>query len=605
MRLGPGPVFVYEWLTTARRWQLYAMRTLFVGAILVVLAVTWNQIHRYRALPERVSLEELARYGESIYFAIVLVELTLVLLAAPAATAGAVCLDKARGTLDHVLTTDLSNAEIVLGKLGVRLIPVLGLIACTLPVVALTSLLGGIDPLALAGSFLVSIGCALVACSLAMTLSVWARKSHEVVIMTYMLLLIWLCFPGLAAIAMYFLGLNGPAAAPIWEVIAWTNPYYLLFAPYTNPTSVDLWTFLIFLGACLATSGGLVGLATVRIRRVAMRQAGRPVADRRRWLPRLRRPSWLPGLPGPSLDLNPVAWREWHRMRPSWMMRIAWGLYAAVGVLWLVLSLRQALSTNMLAEEIAMMSAFQVALGLLLLSVSAATSLAEERVRGSLDILLSTPMSTRSILAGKWWGTFRQVGPVLFWPALLSAGLLLHAGTWSHYLLLIGVILGYGAVITSLGLALATWMSRLGRAIALCVTAYVVFSIGWPILIALTWKESSGPGLLMGCPAVGTFIATALVGPIPHLGPRERSQEYPAALAIWMMLDVALAAALFALTCSTFDGRLGRMPETSDRPPPGKPKGTSPAFDELLDPVPSPPKDRPDEEQGPAPHHPP
>ena len=41
------------------------------------------------------------------------------------------------------------------------------------------------------------------------------------------------------------------------------------------------------------------------------------------------------------------------------------------------------------------MSAFQVGLGLLLLCVSAATSLAEERVRGSLDVLLSTPMSTR------------------------------------------------------------------------------------------------------------------------------------------------------------------------------------------------------------------
>src|SRR6202034_2068302 len=118
------------------------------------------------------------------------------------------------------------------------------------------------------------------------------------------------------------------------------------------------------------------------------------------------------------------------------------------------------LSPNMMAEEIALMSAFQVSLGLLLLSVSAATSLAEERVRGSLDILLSTPMSTRSILAGKWWGTFRQVGPVLFWPALLSAGLLFHFGNWPNYLLLIGVILGYGAVITSLGLALATWVSR-------------------------------------------------------------------------------------------------------------------------------------------------
>ena len=214
MRLGPGPVFVYEWLTAARRWQVYALRVLFVGAILVGLAFVWYNMARYRGIRETASLAELADYGEAIYVTIAGIELTLILLAAPAATAGAVCLDKARGTLDHMLATDLSNAEIVLGKLGVRLIPVLGLVACVLPVVAMSSLLGGIDPTALLGSFLVAIGCAVVGCSLAMTLSVWARKTHEVVMMTYMLIIIWLIFPGLVAMAMYYLGTTSPPSWP-------------------------------------------------------------------------------------------------------------------------------------------------------------------------------------------------------------------------------------------------------------------------------------------------------------------------------------------------------------------------------------------------------
>ena len=219
-----------------------------------------------------------------------------------------------------MLATDLSNAEIVLGKLGVRLIPVLGLIACVAARRGAGSLLGGIDPMALLGSFLVAIGCAVVGCSLAMTLSVWARKTHEVVMMTYMLIIIWLIFPGLVAMAMYYLGTRPPpVAAPVfWQVVADTNPYYLIFAPYTDPAKVDLTTFLAFLGACLAASGGLAGLATVADP-PGRAAAGRPPGGgpRRRWLPRLRRPSWLPRLPGPSLDANPVAWREWHRMRPS------------------------------------------------------------------------------------------------------------------------------------------------------------------------------------------------------------------------------------------------------------------------------------------------
>src|SRR5579871_6183697 len=150
-RLGPGPVFVYEWLTTSRRWQSYALRAGFVGLILLGMALIWYNEWARAGRAEVVSIRDLARFGESMFRLIVSMELSLVLLAAPAATAGAVCLDKARGTLDHMLATDLSDAEIVLGKLGVRLVPVLGLIACVLPVMALASLLGGIDPLAQIG----------------------------------------------------------------------------------------------------------------------------------------------------------------------------------------------------------------------------------------------------------------------------------------------------------------------------------------------------------------------------------------------------------------------------------------------------------------------
>ncbi len=570
IRLGPGPVFVYEWLTSARRWQLYAMRVLFVGAILIGLAFVWYEMARELNVREKVTLAELASCGQAIYTTIAVIELTLILLAAPAATAGAVCLDKARGTLDHLLATDLSNAEIVLGKLGVRLIPVLGLVGCVLPVVALSGLLGGIDPMALAGSFLVAIGCAAVGCSLAMTLSVWARKTHEVVMMTYMLIILWLIFPGLMALAMESLARRPPpAVAPVfWQFVIDTNPYYLIFAPYTDPTTVNLVTFLIFLGVCLATSGGLVGLATVRIRQVALRQAGRPAAVRRRrlaWL--FRRPSWLPRIPGPSIDVNPVAWREWHRTRPSWMMRAAWVLYRALGFLWFVLTLSLPNQQKVDAEGVAFANSFQVAVGLLLLSVGAATSLAEERVRGSLDVLLSTPMSTRSILAGKWWGTFGQLKPILFWPALLSLWLLHEGGSLPRYFVLIGSILAQGAVITSLGLAVATWVSRLGRAVALCVAAYVVFSIGWPILIAvLVPSDPLGPCLVFGCPAVGTYVATDLIG-TSGFASQVNDAVYSAAVTVWMVLDLAAAAALFAATVSSFDRCLGRMPETSEPPP--------------------------------------
>ena len=42
----------------------------------------------------------------------------------------------------------------------------------------------------------------------------------------------------------------------------------------------------------------------------------------------------------------------------------------------------------------ALVCAFQVSVGLLLLSITAPTALAEERIRGSLDVLMATPLES-------------------------------------------------------------------------------------------------------------------------------------------------------------------------------------------------------------------
>jgi ABC-type transport system involved in multi-copper enzyme maturation permease subunit len=91
-----------------------------VAAILVGKIIVWQTVvHRQNRPGQVVSLNALATYGQSLFITIVSIEPTLVRLAAPAATAGAVCLEKARRTLDHMLATDLSNAEIIFGKLGI------------------------------------------------------------------------------------------------------------------------------------------------------------------------------------------------------------------------------------------------------------------------------------------------------------------------------------------------------------------------------------------------------------------------------------------------------------------------------------------------------
>lgn len=142
-----GPVFAFESLIAARRRRFYAMRSLYVGLLLAGLALTWGPMDRPMNRPA-----DAAAIGRLFLLTVLAVQLAAVLLAAPAATAGAVCVDKARGTLLHAFTTDLTDREIILGKLGARLAPVLAVLAYGLPVLALGSFLGGIDLIAAIGA---------------------------------------------------------------------------------------------------------------------------------------------------------------------------------------------------------------------------------------------------------------------------------------------------------------------------------------------------------------------------------------------------------------------------------------------------------------------
>ena len=236
------------------------------------------------------------------------------------------------------------------------------------------------------------------------------------------------------------------------------------------------------------------------------------------------------------------------------------------------------------------MSMFQVSLGLLLLSVSAATSLAEERVRGSLDVLLCTPLSTRSILVGKWWGTFRQATHVLVWPAILAGILVVESGHWISYVLLLGLIMANSAVITSLGLAMATWVSRLGRAVALCVSAYVVLLDRLGGAGFSCWRSPAKRMIISSylwswaVPFYGTIFATMAVAPGDAHFP---GGAYTAGFGafIWIVIDGAVALLLFLTTLATFDRCLGRVSEVAGRPIPYPRKPTAvvdPDFDEWL-----------------------
>jgi ABC-type transport system involved in multi-copper enzyme maturation permease subunit len=577
MSWGPGPVFAFESLIAVRRWQVYAVRATYVGLLLAGLTLTWGPSDRVLNSPA-----DAAAIGRLFLLTVISVQLAAVLLAAPAATAGAICVDKARGTLLHAFVTDLTDREIILGKLGARLIPVLALMACGLPVLALGSFLGGIDLAAALGAELVTAGVAILCCTLALIASVWARKPHQALLLAYTMVGLWVgLFPAWA-----ILFRTGPPTTVAGLIWAMSNPLIAAFAPEILPPggSMGLREQSAFFLATLLISMGLVGLASRRLRPTVLAQANRPQKRQRPDAPaRL-----VDYLPGPPLDGNPVLWREWHRKRPSrWTGRF-WTAYAVVSSLaslyvigWYYAWWGNGVISSGIHLVAAQVNAWQVAIGLLLLSVSAATSLAEERDRGSLDVIMTTPLTSREIVWGKWWGTFAMVPRLAILPIWVTAGASMITGHGLGLVLMIGLILAYAAAITSLGLAVATWIPRLGRVITVSVMAYVLVAVGWPIAVqalpalpafqtAPFATDPNWDGLSLASPFFGIYAATEWAArwsygtPVysPWGSAQPLAHDDPTWPLIWIGVYSAIAWSLAYATLRTFDRCLGRVPES-------------------------------------------
>jgi ABC-type transport system involved in multi-copper enzyme maturation permease subunit len=491
-----------------------------------------------------MTFRDLAKLGENFYLAVIGTQLTLVLLAAPAATAGAICHERASGTMTHVLVTDLSNSEIVLGKLAARLVPVLGLVACALPLLAILTLLGGVAPDALVGAFIVTIGIAILGCSLALTFSLWVKRTHEAILATYAVWGIWLV--GRPFVSLLNNAFDCSLAIP--PRIA--DPYFLAFSPYWYPRIASLKDYLGFLAATTGIAAALAIVVVLRIRAVCTRvNVARKQSLRGRLEKIFGRLDPTRYLPGPSLDFNPVLWREWRRVYPSRWARLA----AVTFVVGAVTASIGAILAARTTFAMAWVNGLQVSIGMLLLSVTAATSLAEERVRGTLDVLLTTPLSTRSIVLGKWLGTFRIVPLLAVLPVfVVSFGNIQNSLYAPTILMTFVFVFACGAAITGLGLAMATWCARVGRAVALAVSAYVLVAVGW--LFTGMWFRAGpdGEGLMMASPF---FFAGQLAADL--CGQADRGHIGWAV--IWILAYMLAALAFLGAALATFNRCLGRV----------------------------------------------
>jgi hypothetical protein len=160
-------------------------------------------------------------------------------------------------------------------------------------------------------------------------------------------------------------------------------------------------------------------------------------------------------------------------------------------------------------------------------------------------------------------------------------------------------VLAHGAALTSLGLALATWLSRPARAVTISVAYYVAVTIGsalfvemviapalrdWanqrvvvppgtpPAVASARWQEVNArvawieEGLLSVSPFGGQIAPAEALVRCYRVTYRKRFWAFQAAL---IAATFAFAAALLGLTVATFDRCLGRVSERAAVGAPG------------------------------------
>ncbi len=456
-----------------------------------------------------VSLREMASAGATAFQFVAYLQLGMICLLAPVFMAGAIAQEANPRTWDILLTTPLNSLQIVLGNLFGRLFFILAMLVSSLPLFAVTQYFGGVPGKSIFLSYAIGAAAAILVGSIAIALSVSRQAGRRAVFLFYITVVIYVGVTW--SLDLSFRG----AGETTW--VTPLNPFLaqqvLLDSENYHPfAAADLighsWLYRAWFGAPVATycwlcglvSLALIGWSTVFLRVIGARQGGTT------WVKRLLRFGSRRARIAGVRDVwqNPIAWREASGKRNTVgtiIARygfIALGLIIAIGAICFyhfgsigLASLRQAALT-IISTEVAIIT-------LTAINVSA-TAISREREDGTLDILLTTPITPAYYVSGKLRGIVSFMIPMMAVPI----GTLL---IFAIYVL----VNGLGA---TGGVTLSVTANTMSRSVpfilpegALLLPFTLVPFIAFCVMVGLSWSLKSRGTIGSVIAAVGVIVA--------------------------------------------------------------------------------------------------
>jgi ABC-type transport system involved in multi-copper enzyme maturation permease subunit len=138
------------------------------------------------------NLATLARESTLLFQHMSYIQLGLVALLSPIFTAGAITQEKDSQTYDILLSTPLTNGQIVLGSLLSRVFFVVALLVSGIPIFAVTQIFGGVAIGSIVYSFLLAASTATVTGAMAMAIATFKIGTRRTIFSFYLFIIIYL-----------------------------------------------------------------------------------------------------------------------------------------------------------------------------------------------------------------------------------------------------------------------------------------------------------------------------------------------------------------------------------------------------------------------------
>ena len=423
-----GPVFTRQATIAPRRAWFYAAPTLFVAALFGIVLTSWQLLIGSQRVE---NLGDLAWFGATVTQILAPLQLAVAMPFSALLVASAVALEKDRKTLELLLMTNLSNSELVLGKLLAGMLTVVMVVVAAVPLMMLVALMGGVS----IGQILriegVTLASALVAGSLGSTIALWREKTFQALAMTALVIVLW--FVGWEIVAAGAVG-ERLAGIPMETWAVAMSPWRAIQAAaqpvFDASRSGGFWQGPVgWYGiAAVAASVLLNALAIARVRiwnptrEIQLAESDdSPTAT-----------ASVHRAPGKVREVwnNPILWREVRTRaygKKVLIIRLAYWVVFAVSVAALVTTTNLDGGEHRAASTAAQSITALLVVSLILLNAAAVTALTSERDSRALDLLLVTDLSPKEIVFGKLLGAFYTAKEMVLLPLALF-GYLLYAG---------------------------------------------------------------------------------------------------------------------------------------------------------------------------------